>query len=65
MSRRLRSIARAFRRDFSAAWFAVPALVLVALIGALLLAGVLREMPAPSGTDAVDVAVPSPPAGGA
>ena len=65
MSPHRRPMARAFRRDVSAGWLAVPALLLVALIGALLLAGVLREMPAPSGTDAVDVAVPTPPADGA
>ncbi len=65
MTLRLRSIARALRREFSPAWFAVPVLLLVALLGALMLAGVLRELPAPSGTDGVELAAPLPPGGGA
>lgn len=58
------SIGRALRRDFSAAWFAVPALLLVALLGAVLLAGVLRELPPASGTDDGGVAVEPAPGGG-
>ncbi len=61
----LRSTARALRREFSAAWFAVPVLLLVALLGAALLAGVLRELPQPSGTDGAELAAPLPQAGGA
>lgn len=63
MNQRLRSIPRALQREVSAAWFAVPALLLVALLGAVLLAGVLRELPPPSGTDDGGVAAQPAPGG--
>lgn len=65
MNLRLRAISRALRREVSPAWFALPALLLVALLGAVLLAGVLKELPARSGPDSVETASPVPAGSGA
>lgn len=56
---------RCMQRDFDPAWLVVPALLVVVLVGAIVLAGVLDQMPAASTPGSVDAGVAEASAAGA